>query len=815
MTKEKTFESLMERCLMFDLETTLSKEKISVFAGGTIKHKDVKPIGTVSLNDIFEVITTGDGGIKEQCEKVREATTKEKRSEEKKKLPYWTFSGNFIYRRKKEIESITGYGCFDFDKYSSIEAVKADMERLKRDRYFAPLLAFVSPSGLGFKLVIDLSTVMTQVAQWPNDPKELGIDEIYSIAYNIVLRYFAMTYGEGLSEKEKEDRFDTTSDISRASYASYDPEAYISSLVTGGEMDEYSYERAVFDIAPWMEVQKDKKRGELQISGAGGQEVDESLLRDVEACIDCLEKDVPYFADAWKDWAIGIGLPFVTSLGERGRKLFHRVSRLSRNKYDEIICDKQYDSLLASCDGTKTIGSFFYDVMAITGKSLEEIRRGSMMKKIYPMLPKTLKMFVDLEEDDDIMFMLLMGALSGFGTLMNNVNMRYNRKDKYLNFYYLVVGSPSSGKGQLQKVKELFSLVDDNRTVLWKEKMAKYEERKRNNPETKELPPVMLSFFLSANNTAPNMVKRMNDNDERAFMFATESDGLFGRMDDKYVSPKELLLEAMENEEHRHERGMDNTNVVLKKPCLGICMSTTTAGHSFKYLLKDFKYADSGLLSRFWIWELKKDFHFNSIHEEDEEIDVAEGIIKRLQQGVVNLDNALMNRKEELRVKVTREQNDRFNVFFRTFENDMKRKGYWAVLCRTALNTRRIMSILAIIRHWEKYFKDNELNITNVATLEVTEEDYETAMCITEMMMDSMIPLVDDMLDKISKKGVVDNDLYDILPTDVEIRANEIIAKGKEMLAMSERTAKRRIQDYVNSKQLKPITRGVYMKPSA
>jgi glycine cleavage system pyridoxal-binding protein P len=101
-----------------------------------------------------------------------------------------------------------------------------------------------------------------------------------------------------------------------------------------------------------------------------------------------------------------------------------------------------------------------------------------------------------------------------------------------------------------------------------------------------------------------------------------------------------------------------------------------------------------------------------------------------------------------------------------------------------------------------------------VEKLVVSDEDFELAKCVTEVMMDSMISVVDDMLDKMGGQSN-NKDLYNILPTDVEIRANEIIAKGKELLGMSERTARRRLESYIKNEDLKFINRGVYMKPSA
>lgn len=112
----------------------------------------------------------------------------------KSQLPAVTFAGEFITRAVSGIKSYTGLAVLDFDKIECPDDVK---EQIAADPH--TLLAFISPSGNGVKVVIKLS----------------GTADEYKARYEAALEYF---------KEFKPDQ--ATSDISRLCFMSYDPLPY-------------------------------------------------------------------------------------------------------------------------------------------------------------------------------------------------------------------------------------------------------------------------------------------------------------------------------------------------------------------------------------------------------------------------------------------------------------------------------------------------------------------------------------------------------------------------------------------------------------
>ena len=113
---------------------------------------------------------------------------------------YCTFSGLFRKRNEKELISHTGLLCIDFDGVPDVESLKA---RLLQHEYFETELLFTSPSGHGVKWVI------------PIDLKGWSHSRYFKAVVNCVR-------ATGLPPVDM-----SGSDVARACFLSYDPNAYI------------------------------------------------------------------------------------------------------------------------------------------------------------------------------------------------------------------------------------------------------------------------------------------------------------------------------------------------------------------------------------------------------------------------------------------------------------------------------------------------------------------------------------------------------------------------------------------------------------
>lgn len=162
--------------------------------------QNLKPYTSVTLHQVYKGIT-GDFW-KTQTQRLR---TLKKESDAKKykavRFDYVTFSGTFTQRRIEGLKEHSGLICLDFDNLGNSLAEIRKM--LIADTQLPPALLFTSPSGNGLKLV--LSIVMEEAT--------------HKVWFMAASNYFKATYG---IEADK-----SGSDVSRACFLGWDPDAYI------------------------------------------------------------------------------------------------------------------------------------------------------------------------------------------------------------------------------------------------------------------------------------------------------------------------------------------------------------------------------------------------------------------------------------------------------------------------------------------------------------------------------------------------------------------------------------------------------------
>ncbi len=173
-----------------------------------------------------------DGSSKDLVQRIRKETDKANRNELKKELPAVCFSGQFNKRSDSAIQEHSGFICLDFDSYATKKEMKAERDRLSKDRYVYSV--FTSPSGLGLKALVRI----------PQDPDN------HTNYFNALEKHF------------NSENFDKTcKNISRVCYESYDPLIYVnegSELWTSIEDPDY-VEVEVKRDAPTIPITDDNK----------------------------------------------------------------------------------------------------------------------------------------------------------------------------------------------------------------------------------------------------------------------------------------------------------------------------------------------------------------------------------------------------------------------------------------------------------------------------------------------------------------------------------------------------------------------------
>lgn len=120
-------------------------------------------------------------------------------------LDYITPSGIFVYDSDESLISHSGILCMDLDDIEDVEELK---QKLIDDIHFDTLLLFVSPCGHGLKWFIAIDLDVCDHKTW----------------FTSVRNYLMATYG--LTDKQVDK---SCSNVSKACYLSYDPDAFINS----------------------------------------------------------------------------------------------------------------------------------------------------------------------------------------------------------------------------------------------------------------------------------------------------------------------------------------------------------------------------------------------------------------------------------------------------------------------------------------------------------------------------------------------------------------------------------------------------------
>jgi hypothetical protein len=264
--------------------------------------------------------------FKDRIEEIRRTEKQREQDNLKKKLDYFTFSGEFKERKEDGLIKHSGFICIDFDDLQQLVYIR---EKLIKDPFTH--LLFTSPTGTGLKVVVKI------------DP------ENHIGAYFWLEGYYDRTYGLKIDEKCK--------DVPRACFVSWDPECFYNAESLSPEM-------------PSEELKLDYSTGELLEEREKLPEDKEKQKKVVIAYIKKLESMKKDITADYKDW---VDIAFCFSVfGEDGRELFHRVSKLNE-KYKPQDADYKFTNAIKT-SRFKTPAKFFA-ICKTYGVTIQRIRQ--------------------------------------------------------------------------------------------------------------------------------------------------------------------------------------------------------------------------------------------------------------------------------------------------------------------------------------------------------------------------------------------------------------------------------------------------------
>lgn len=280
----------------------------SFFEGGiTVKV----PSQTISLPELVEMIRGNTYqepifSLRNESDAVRKTV--------KKRLDYVCPAGTFSpHRHADNCTSRSGLIVMDFDDVENLEETKLQMAF---DPYSC--LIFTSPSGTGLKVIVKIETEKDH-KDYFND-----LSFYYQKEYNLVPDA-------------------SGSDVSRACFLSWDRE-----LVYHPDAQTWKYRG--------MKPPKKKAETNNLVSTISKRSTERDMLAHITLVVERVEAAaLDITGDYSTEWLM---LAFsLSTQGEAGRDLFHRVSRFNE-KYDERDADEKFTNALRTCRFTSP-GKFF------------------------------------------------------------------------------------------------------------------------------------------------------------------------------------------------------------------------------------------------------------------------------------------------------------------------------------------------------------------------------------------------------------------------------------------------------------------------
>jgi len=278
----------------------------------------------LSIEDVYQRIKTGVGGIKELVEQIRQQTDKDNNL--KKQLKAILFAGEFTQRNSESLTNHSGLMITGFDGFETDEVLNEWKEKLKSNPYV--FMLFVSHSGNGLKAIVRI-------------PKSDAKD--HSLRHKAFEKHINCDY------------FDRSNkDVARVCFESYDPNIYLNQ---------------------YCEVFEDIEQEEENIFlGQNPQKKDKSKLRLIKPLY---LKDSAFAYDLWEfKFNTNLNKHELTSLYYEGMRTFinskdfykrqltkqsHIYIKDENNIIDEVTPDRINEEVRSYVDEIKTTTSFEYN----------------------------------------------------------------------------------------------------------------------------------------------------------------------------------------------------------------------------------------------------------------------------------------------------------------------------------------------------------------------------------------------------------------------------------------------------------------------
>jgi len=680
-------------------------------ASSTIFKNFTVPVEKKSLLLIGNDIASGK--YKAEVEEIRallEQGKTEEAANKKKQLLAFTPSAVFSEKRQMQfIEMYSGFVHLDFDKLTP-EQLDAAFKVIAEIPY--TFLCFISPSGNGLKVFIEVNTEI----------------EHHDIAYLQVQKHYEEATGLKADPSCK--------DITRLCFMSYHPGLFknIRNEKFKVQLPEiFSQPEAQPKAQPVIPPVKEEPEEDLNIAFIFNQQIQ-------------FTNQKTQYTD-----------------GNRNNYIYRLASNCNRAGLSqpdtELLCTQHFD--LPEREIKEAVKSVYshhkpeFAKFANTAKlqSAEQQTPEEDYLKVTPTIPEELYLqmpeilqhgamaFTDERERD----VFLTGALAILSGCLPGVKGVYAGNEVFPNVFSFAIAPAASGKGALKFAK---MLADEYHSFVLKasreaesqynqelsEHKQKISSKKKGDTSTEEQPtkPTFKVVYIPANTSYAKILWHLEQNEGTGIICETEADTLGNVFKQEWGSYSDMLRKSFHHERLSSSRKGNNEFTEVNAPSLSIALSGTP--NQVTGLISS---SEDGLFSRFIFYAFKVEQKWKDVSPNANNINLTEHF-KVLSLKVFNMVQFLQ--REETIVTLTNQQWQQLNQTCEAWLNEVTMftaEEAASIVKRLGLILYRMAMLFTALRKFENGEAANQVVCTD--------EDFSTALRLAEIYLHHSILMFNNL----------------------------------------------------------------------
>ena len=607
---------------------------------------------------------------KSEVEEIRNLVAQGKKEEaDNKKKQLLAFTPSAVFSEKRQmpfLEMYSGFVHLDFDKLTQ-EQLQTAFAIISKISYTS--LCFISPSGNGLKVFVEVSTEL----------------EHHAIAYFQVQKYYEDATGLKADPSCK--------DVTRLCFMSHDPNAY------------RTIQNEKFIVALPQFIQKQQSQTPTAIAPV--VPIEQAEPEDLN--ITFLFNQQIQFTNQKASYTDGNRNNFIYLLASN-------CNRVGLSQSDtEILCTQHFD---LSEREIKTAVNSAYSHHTQEHKKFEPKQKATDQEEtkpeeqmptlpdaVFDTIPEFLKHITEVATTKEERDILLLGSLVTLSVAFPKLIGKYGDNPVNTNLFIFISAKASAGKGILihcRKLVEPIHLALRNQAKIMKQQfeadMQEYNANKGKdaNTEKPQKPPQKM-LFIPANNSATGFLEILGDSDKRGLIFETEGDTLAKAFKSDYGDFSDGFRNAFQHEPISYYRRTDKEYVEIDRPCLSALLSGTP-----KQITTLIPNAENGLFSRFMFYVMNMKLIWKDVFASKTEngLDVH---FEKLGNEFFSLYQTLQA-NPDVHFSLTPSQQLQFNQFFEKMQTlyvNIQEEEIISSVRRLGLIAFRIMMIFSALRIME------------------------------------------------------------------------------------------------------------------